>query len=177
MKRSVAVSLVIMGAASLAACQDETVDSAVYYSVDECVAGQTYAPEKCAADFKEAQALHEKVAPAYQSKADCEAEFGAEQCGQTTQQHASGGFPFLPLIAGYMIGKQLGGGNAAAVASQPLYRQSGKTGFVNAGGHNVASNTGPVKLSTKSPALQTPAATTRTMARGGFGGRSMSVSS
>lgn len=176
MKRSVAVSLVIMGAASLAACQDETVDSAVYYSVDQCVAGQTYSPEKCETDFKEAVALHETVAPAYRSQADCEADFGAEQCAQTSEQHASGGFPFLPLLAGYMIGKQMGGGNAAAVASQPLYRQAGRPDFVNAAGNSVARSTGPVKLSTRSPAIKTPAATTRTMARGGFGSRSMSVS-
>lgn len=176
MKRSVAVSLVIMGAASLAACQEETVDSAVYYSVDECVSSRTYDAEKCAADFKVAQELHEKVAPAYQTRADCEAEFGAEQCAQATEQHASGGFPFLPLIAGYMIGKQLGGGNAAAVAAQPLYRQAGNNAFVNAGGNVVARSTGPVKFSSSSPAIKTPPAATRTMARGGFGSRSMNVS-
>ena len=176
MKRSVAVSLVIMGAASLAACQEETVDSAVYYSVDECVSGKTYSPEKCETDYKAAEAMHEKVAPAYQTQADCEAEFGASQCAQATEQHASGGFPFLPLLAGYMIGKQMGAGNAAGVAAQPLYRQAGKNAFVNAGGHEVARSTGPVKLSSNSPAIRTPAATTRTMARGGFGSRSMSVS-
>ncbi len=176
LKRSVAVSLVIMGAASLAACQDETVDSAVYYSVDECVSGQTYSAEKCESDYKAAVAMHEEVAPAYRSKEECEAEFGAEKCAQTTEQHASGGFPFLPLLAGYMIGKQMGGGNAAAVAPQPVYRPTGTNAFVNAGGHEVARSTGPVKLSTRSPAIKTPAATTRTMARGGFGTRSMSVS-
>lgn len=176
MKRSVAVTLVVMGAASLAACQEETVDSAVYYSVDECVSGKVFSSEKCEADYKTAVSMHEKVAPAYQTQADCEAEFGANQCAQANERHASGGFPFLPLLAGYMIGKQMGAGNAAPVAAQPLYRQAGRNAFVNAGGHEVARSTGPVKLSSRSPAIKTPAATTRTLARGGFGSRSMSVS-
>lgn len=175
MKRSVAVSLVIMGAASLAACQDEAVDSAVYSSVDECIAGKIYTAEKCETDFRTAVTMHEKVAPAFQSKEDCEAEFGANQCTQPTEQHASGGFPFLPILAGYMIGRTLGG-PAAAVPAQPVYRQAGTGAYVNAGGNTVARSTGPVKVSTSSPVAKTPAATTRTMARGGFGSRSMGVS-
>lgn len=174
LKRSVAVSLVIMGAAALAACEDQTVDTAIYGSVDECIADRVYTPEKCETDFKAALAAHEKVAPAFATREDCEAEFGPDRCRQATEQHASGGFPFLPLLAGYMIGRTLGGG--PVVDPQPLYRCAGSDAYVNARGTEVARSTGPVKVSTRSGVAKTPPATTRTIARGGFGSRSIGIS-
>ncbi|WP_230980275.1 DUF1190 domain-containing protein [Oryzicola mucosus] len=176
MKRSLAVTLVVMGtAAGVAGCQDQVIDTAVYQSVDECIDARMFAPEKCEADFKQAAASHEKTAPAFASKEDCEADFGAGQCAQPTQQHSAGSGVFLPLMMGYMLGSAMN--NNANVGPQALYRQNGRADFVNGNGARVAGATGPVKFSSNSPAARPPAVQTQTMARGGFGSRAVAVSS
>lgn len=176
MKRSVVVSLVAMGAATLAACEDKTIESAVYTSVDECVAARAYSPEKCDADYKAAVASHEKTAPAYKSLEHCEEEFGEGKCAPATSHHASGGSVFLPFMMGYMMGGRSVGPDPASVSPQALYRQPGKSGFLNANGVEIAKSSGHVRFSSRSSAARPPAASTTTLSRGGFGARAVSVS-
>lgn len=70
----------------------------------------------------------ERTAPKYATREDCVAEFGEGQCQQTparagvalkncAQAQSSGSF-WMPLMAGYMMGRLMGGGMAQ---QQPLF--------------------------------------------------------
>jgi len=192
MKRSVAVTLVLMGSAGLSGCGDSEIDSAVYQNFAECVQSGLYDQARCEADYNQALAAHIQTAPAYASRQDCEAEFGVGQCeakpaetlglqnpmptqeNATAQAGGMGSF-FLPMMAGYMMGSMLSNNNR--MAPQALYRQNGQGAFVNGNGARVAGNTGAVRLRSSSAAVQAPKTRTTTMARGGFGTRATSISS
>jgi len=192
MKRSVAVTLVLMGSAGLSGCGDSEIDSAVYQDFAQCVRSGLYDQDRCEADYRQALASHMQTAPAYTSQQDCEAEFGVGQCevksaqevglqqaaasqGNSTVQAGGGGSFFLPMMAGYMMGSMLSNNNR--MAPQALYRQNGQSAFVNGNGARVAGNTGAVRLRSSSAAVQAPKTRTTTMARGGFGARATSISS
>lgn len=188
MKRCVAVTLVLMGGAALTACGDAEVDTAVFDNVSQCVQSGTFSQDKCKSDYQAALASHEKTAPAYRSKEDCEAEFGTGKCEekQGTTQAASGtqttnnsgystGGIFLPMMIGYMMGSTFSGGRQ--MPPQALYKQNGSSRYVNANGATVANRTGPAKFSSSSAAVRAPATRTQTMARGGFGSRAHAISS
>lgn len=180
MKRSIAVSLVLMGTASaLAGCDEEKfVDTAVWSTVEECVLSGKYNAETCENHQKVAAEAHAKNAPAYKKKEDCEAEFGAGKCDdQTSPTHAAGSNFFVPLMMGYMMGGRSVGPEPAVAGPQALYRQAGKSEFMNSNGATVARSTGPMKLGNHTQAFKAPSAQTKTLSRGGFGARSMSVSS
>jgi len=192
MKRSLAVTLVLMGSAGLSGCGDAEIDSAVYQSFAECVQAGLYDQARCEADYAQALTSHIQTAPAYASRQDCEAEFGQGQCevraaqelglqqaarsqeNATVQAGGTGSF-FLPMMAGYMMGSMFANNNR--MAPQALYRQNGQGAFVNGNGARVASNTGAVRLRSSSSAVQAPKTRTTTMARGGFGTRATSISS
>lgn len=181
MKRSIAVSLVIMGAAAtLTACEDNTIQSAVFTTVDECSISNDYSREKCAQDFAEAQKSHDKFAPAFSSQKDCEAEFGADKCEpakpENTAAASNGGSSsaFVPLMLGYMMGSKIGSTGATA-APQALYRPNNASNFVNSNGATVADKVGRMTMSGRSAAARAPVVQTKTLARGGFGARSMSI--
>ncbi|WP_315921206.1 DUF1190 domain-containing protein [Mesorhizobium sp. SP-1A] len=180
MKRSIAVSLVIMGAAAtLTACEDTTINSSVYTSVDECEISYDYSRERCEQDFAEAQKAHAKFAPAFKSQTDCEAEFGQGKCEPAKAENAaaasSGGShsSFVPLMMGYMMGSRMGTTDRS-MAPQALYRPSNTSNFVNSNGASVASKVGRMTMSGRSEAARAPVGHTKSLARGGFGSRSMS---
>jgi len=191
MKRSLAVTLVLMGSAGLSGCGDSEIDSAVYQNFAECVQSGLYDQARCEADYRQALAAHVQTAPAYTSQRDCEAEFGVGQCEARSAEtlgmqqaansqsnetvQAGGGSFFLPMMAGYMMGSMLSGNNR--MAPQALYRQNGQGAFVNGNGARVANSTGAVRLRSSSSAVQAPKTRTTTMARGGFGSRATSISS
>jgi len=191
MKRSVAVTLVLMGSAGLSGCGDSEIDSAVYQDFTQCVQSGLYDQARCEADYRQALTAHVQTAPAYTTKQDCEAEFGLGQCEARSAQEiglqqaassqenstvrAGGGSFFLPMMAGYLMGSMLS--NSNRMAPQALYRQNGQGAFVNGNGARVAGNTGAVRLRSSSAAVQAPKTRTTTMARGGFGARATSVSS
>lgn len=179
MKRSIAVSLVIMGAAAtLTACEDTTINSSVFTSVDECAISYDYSRERCEQDFAEAQKAHDKFAPAFKSQADCEAEFGQGKCEAAKTENAAAASTgshssFTPLMMGYMMGSRMGTTDRS-MAPQALYRPSNTANFVNSNGAPVASKVGRMTMSGRSEAARAPVGHTKTLARGGFGSRSMS---
>ena len=85
-------------------------------------------PQECQESFTKAQEEHVKTAPRFTSREACEAEFGAANCvqpsGQTAQ--AGGGSWFMPAMLGFMMGRMMGGGMAAA---QPVYRDTKNTAY------------------------------------------------
>ncbi|MGB0684061.1 MAG: DUF1190 domain-containing protein [Magnetovibrionaceae bacterium] len=171
MKRSSSVSLLAMGtvALSLTACEEQTVDAAVFENVEQCGLTEGFTLAQCETEHQNAVALHEDVAPKYTSIAACEADFGEGQCGTSeTYQNQGGGSIFLPLMMGYMMGSMLGG--QSSFGSQPLYRSKDDPGtFRTANNAPVAKGTGVTNVPKSTTAR--PAAKRYTVARGGFGSR------
>ena len=91
---------------------------------------------ECTTAFNNALKEAERTAPKYATREDCIAEFGEGQCqqapaqagmaptgeGQAQAQNQSSGSFWMPLMAGYMMGRLMGGGMGA---QQPLF-SSGK---------------------------------------------------
>ena len=153
-------------ALTIAACDDPQ-DVASFENVDQCASTDGFSRDDCEANLKQAQLEHTRVAPKYTSIADCEADFGAEQCEVAPQQTTTGGSVFMPLMMGYMMGSMLGG-NRAGIATQPLYRSvdDGKT-FRTGDNQKIGSKTGVSKVSGR--IARAPSTKTRTVRRGGFG--------
>lgn len=178
-KRSGKVALVAMGlgvsAFALTGCE-ENVDAYQFGSVENCIISGDFTEAECNERFNVAKTEHQRVAPRYQSRADCEAEHGAAACEPRTTASAteaggtsgtgetasSGGGLWMPLMIGWMMGRSLGG----PVATQPLYRSSQAGKAQTAAGSRVDAKAGPVSVAKSATAR--PAAG-RTMARGGFG--------
>ena len=164
-----------LSAFSLTRCK-ETVDAYQFGSVENCIISGDFTEAECNERFNVAQTEHARVAPRYQSRADCEAEHGAAACeprtaasateaagtAGTTETASSGGGLWMPLMIGWMMGRSLGG----PVPTQPLYRSSQAGKAQTAGGARVDAKAGPVSVA-KSAAARPSAG--RVMARGGFG--------
>lgn len=136
MKRTRSIKLILMGSAalSLTACEDE-VPVGAYESQDQCVVEGRYSADQCREAFATARKEHLYEAPRYTSRQDCEAEFGTGKCqslsdaakestnpdlAQQPATQAGGSNLFLPLMAGYMVGRMTSG--PATLVGQPLYR-------------------------------------------------------
>ena len=212
MKRSASLSLVLMGSLSLglAGCGDEPVkeEFQTFNSVGDCVRSGEFTLQQCQTMADDAK----KQAPKFASKEECEKAFGIGACetGQvaaapadkapqngttslTDSSYRSSGSSWMPLMAGYMMGRFMSGGTAMQGA-QPLFRgpeqqpQQGTTGttttsyartYRTAGGETVRTDsTG--RVSNPSPAVRQSFAQsakpfnarTMTTSKGGFGGSS-----
>ena len=108
MKRSKTLKLAFMSATALTltAC-DNPEEVAIFENVAQCVKQDGFGMEDCEANMKKAEAEHIRVAPKYTSAADCEADFGAEQCETAPQKTQGGGSVFMPLMMGYMMTEML----------------------------------------------------------------------
>lgn len=172
-KRSGKVALIAMGmgvsAFALTGCE-EKVDAFQFASVDGCITSGEFSEAECQARFGAAKTEHERAAPRYQSRADCEAEHGAAACEPRQGENATGGGLWMPLMIGWMMGRAIGG----PVATQPLYRSPQAGVARTASGANVDAKAGPVSVA-KNAAARPPAG--RVMARGGFGRTGGSVGS
>lgn len=182
MKRSLTVTLVLMGGSALSGCGGSEVDTAVFNDVRQCIESGQFTAEKCETDFKKALASHWDTAPAYTTQADCEVEFGIGKCQENAAAEPAQNSPathhsyFMPVMMGYMMGSMMANGQRA-VPPQALYKPQARAGYYNANGARVSQSVGPVQFSSKSAAAQAPKTRTTTMARGGFGARASAVSS
>ena len=122
------VALAVTAVFMLAGCEksDETVS--LYQNADDCSAANPGKAAECTTAYTNAVKEAERTAPKYATREDCVAEFGEGQCQQTpaqagvapenqAQAQSSGSF-WMPLMAGYMMGRLMGGGMAA---QQPLF--------------------------------------------------------
>jgi uncharacterized protein YgiB involved in biofilm formation len=88
-----------------------------YTSIDECKAADDVSDTECDTAYATAQAEAEKTAPRYASRAECEGQWGPEQCRPL---NSGGGSFFGPLATGFIIGQLLNGGGYRG--GGPLYR-------------------------------------------------------
>lgn len=166
-KRSRAITLIAMGTSLLAltAC-DDPVDVAVFEDTIQCAQAVGLTSEECEAKYEKATVAHQRVAPKYAKIEDCEADFGGDECEESQYRTRSGSSIFMPVMAGYMIGRAIGGG--ATVAPQPLYRSADDRGnFRTADNRRVGGTTGFTRVASR--AARSPSVKTSTVGRGGFG--------
>ncbi len=170
-KRSRKAALVLMVPATgffLASCSsEEPVTTAVYKDAEECAAFYN-PPESCKAEFAKAEALHQQVAPKYQTQAECEADFGTGNCPQPQQQQASSGGFFMPMMMGFLAGQMLNKSSSAKqyVPTQPLYKSKDDLStFRTANNQPVARQTGPATVMPS----RMQVAPGKIVQRGGFG--------
>ncbi|MBD2814702.1 DUF1190 family protein [Xenorhabdus sp. Flor] len=175
------VALAVSAVFMLSACEqnDETVS--LYTNADECSKANPSQSEQCTIAYNNALKEAEKTAPKYATREDCVAEFGEQQCtqapaqagvGNQAQAQSSSGSFWMPLMAGYMMGRLMGGNSAP---SQPLFSSKSASSpangkFVDATGKNYGPATaGGRTMSVPKTAMAPKPATTTTITRGGFG--------
>lgn len=184
-KRSRHVALLLAGAATmtLAACEDERVDAQAFPDLESCLAAARenslfFTETDCRTNFAAAEQEYLETAPRYESKELCEQEHGAGNCGgdPAAQQGGGGGFSFMPLFMGYMLGSMLGRGGG--IFGQPMVPKAGGGFSTPSGSQSFASNRGggkvPAAAFTKGPSTigRPPMSAAQVAQRGGFGASS-----
>ncbi|WP_025119946.1 MULTISPECIES: DUF1190 family protein [unclassified Serratia (in: enterobacteria)] len=172
------VALAISAVFMLAGCEqaDETVS--LYKNADDCSTSNPSMSEQCTTAYNNALKEAEKTAPKYATREDCVAEFGDAQCTQAPAQAGmaaesqSSGSMWMPLMAGYMMGRMMGGGG---YAQQPLFSSKNAVSpangkFVDASGKSYGPATaGGRSMTVPKTAMAPKPAVTNTVTRGGFG--------
>lgn len=144
-----------------------------YTSIEECKAANDVADRECDTAYAAAQSEAERSAPRYATRAECEGQWGPEQCRPL---NTGGGSFFGPLATGFIIGQLLNGGGYRG--GGPLYRdrdgrysngygggylsrdyRTGRT-VANARDHMPAAREAPARVQSR----------TTVVSRGGFGG-------
>ncbi len=147
----------------IVACGEKQEDVLAYPSVEACITAGERDEAVCRSEFEKAERLHNEVAPRYSSANQCYSDFGYNRCRRSSSS------VWLPFMMGYMLAPR---GAPAYVSTQPLYRPSSDPNSFYTGGEGrigrVSSN-GRTTVATSKASR--PAARTRTVARGGFGGR------
>ncbi|MCO7507946.1 DUF1190 family protein [Serratia fonticola] len=172
------VALAISAVFMLAGCEqaDETVS--LYKNADDCSTSNPSMSEQCTTAYNNALKEAERTAPKYATREDCVAEFGEAQCTQAPAQAGmaaesqSSGSMWMPLMAGYMMGRMMGGGG---YAQQPLFSSKNAASpangkFVDASGKSYGPATaGGRSMTVPKTAMAPKPAVTNTVTRGGFG--------
>jgi uncharacterized protein YgiB involved in biofilm formation len=158
-KRSghVGFSALTLAAVALAGCERHQDQAKVYTSLEECRAEQP--AQACDTAWQASVGEHDATAPKFSDKAQCEAQYGVGHC-ETRQ---GGGF-FMPMMAGFMIGRMM---------NNP-YGQSGYVGhpvfFAPGGGYAAPSVRPGEAMFTRGGGVTTRGGFGETAGAHGFGG-------
>jgi hypothetical protein len=87
-----------------------------FASPEECKELQIVTAANCDQEFGKAATNSNRDAPKFDTKSNCESEYGANACRPSTWNGTS---VFIPALAGVLIARSLA--NAAQSQSQPLY--------------------------------------------------------
>ncbi|GHL75461.1 membrane protein [Escherichia coli] len=153
----------------------------LYQNADDCSAANPGKSAECTTAYNNALKEAERTAPKYATREDCVAEFGEGQCQQapaqlvwhqkTAQAQQSSGSFWMPLMAGYMMGRLMGGG--AGFAQQPLFSSKTQPARLTV---NIPTRRVKTMAQRSSRTMTVPKtamapkpATTTTVTRGGFG--------
>ncbi|ORJ50961.1 hypothetical protein B2M27_07455 [Kluyvera intermedia] len=177
------VALAVTAVFMLAGCEqnDETVR--MYQNADDCSSANPGKSAECKTTYDNALKEAARTAPKYASREDCVAEFGEGQCQQApaqagvatenqAQAQQSGGSFWMPLMAGYMMGRLMGGG--AGYAQQPLFSSKNPASpaygqYTDASGKSYGAAQPGRSATVSKTAMAPKPATTSTVTRGGFG--------
>ncbi len=168
MKRSRKVALVLMSVSPLlltACASEEKLEQGLYTSVEACTT-QTGDRESCEKSFAAASSEHEASAPKYANREACEAEHGAGQC----ESSRSSSSMFMPIMAGYLMGRMMSGNKVAGLQSSPVFRDA-KGGWQRPASPGSSGVYRPGSLGGRPSApVQMAPNQAPTVSRGGFGG-------
>ncbi|MFS8045545.1 DUF1190 domain-containing protein [Rhizobium sp. BR 314] len=129
------VSLLLMGTAALTSCGEKEDTVQIYKDVNACIAGEVFSADECRSDFAAAETERLQSAPAYETAANCEKDYGIYNCQPTTGLHRSGVGHFIPILAGYLVGSA-----ARSLDTKALYQPRGSSDFRTATGRSLANS-------------------------------------
>lgn len=156
-----------VAAATLVGCSSRQ-EVVAYDDVAQCVAANPDAAAQCESAYASAREKAINSGPKYRTLADCQAEFGAENC--VRQQGPSGQSWIMPAMAGFMLGRALDGGGYRSAPLFTSYNRNspafGRWTTVDGNSYGSRSNR---TFKAGSDAFKPKPAVTRTMSRGGFG--------
>jgi uncharacterized protein YgiB involved in biofilm formation len=177
MKRSRSIELVLMGTVPLllSACDNgDSQRTLAYKDLQQCVSEGKVSADVCEKAYADAVEAQYRDGPRYNTLAECQAQYGWDQCRPV---HTSSGSWFMPALAGFMIGRALNGTDVyhyhywpgyGGGYSEPLYRSRGdRAEWRTASGERFG-------VGARGPASPTVA---ETLSRGGFGRSSVARSS
>lgn len=171
-------------AAALSGCQaEEKVEILSVTSVDQCISsGVDF--QTCQAEWDKATAMHEDVAPKFDTAGGCYGEFG-DMCQNRPVRNADGSTSnvWLPMMAGMMMGNMMSSSAHAGAAyanTRPLYMEKARKtpqgtyvgGLVTPSGNAIAPGSSRMSKTAamSSPTRATVASTKSAVSnRGGFG--------
>ncbi|MEQ4511214.1 MAG: DUF1190 family protein [Dickeya sp.] len=171
------IALAVSATFILSGCEktDETVS--LYQNADDCSRANPSMKDQCTTTYNNALKEAERTAPKFATREECVAAFGESQCAQssagtTTASAApqqSGSF-WMPLMAGFMMGKLMGGNS---FAQQPVFRPNtpnnpANGSYVDANGKNYGSTAGRT-ITVPKDAMTPKPTSSITTTRGGFG--------
>ena len=171
-------SLAACGAPRVAAPDPEP--ALAYTSLEECRAANDVTPAECDAAYKAADEQAKATAPRYATQAECEGQWGPDQCralndNTNNNNNGGGGSFFGPLATGFIIGQMMNGGGYRGGGA--LYRDR-DGGYSNGRGGGYLSrdyrtgrtiaNRNDVDVARQAPARAQ--SRTTVVSRGGFGG-------
>lgn len=133
MKRSMSVSLLLMGTAALTGCGEKEDTVQIYKDINACIAADIVSADECRYDYVAAQTERLQSAPAYETAANCEKDYGINNCQPTTGLHRSGVGHFIPVLGGYLAGN-----GASSIGANALYQPRGSSDFRTATGRSLA---------------------------------------
>jgi uncharacterized protein YgiB involved in biofilm formation len=171
-------SLMATASFSLAACGQPQLaapapdPAPAYTSLADCKAANDVSDAECDTAYKAADEQAKKNSPRYATQAECEGQWGPEQCRPIN--HGGGSF-FGPLATGFIIGQLMNGGGYRG--GGPLYRDR-DGGYSNGygGGYlsrdyrtgRTVANRNDVDVARQAPSRVQ--SRTTVVSRGGFGG-------
>lgn len=117
-----AALLVYRSSGNTASKEKEDVEAMIFNNAEECK-NLGIPASTCDESFAVATVNHISSAPRYESKTDCEKDFGADQCEITSSPSSSSSSMFSPIVVGYMLGRFLNNTSSqhAALSPQPVY--------------------------------------------------------
>ncbi|AJQ92073.1 DUF1190 domain-containing protein [Gynuella sunshinyii] len=152
---------------TLVACSSKE-EAIVYRDVNQCIEQNPSNEAACQAAYQEALQKAQDSGPKYNTRSDCEVDFGANNC---TPYNASGHSWFMPAMAGFMLANLLDRNN---YRSAPLYTSYsygspayGRWTTVDGNVYGSSRSYGSVRVD--NDAFKSKPKVTRTISRGGFG--------
>lgn len=175
-KRSTTVTLVLVAGAGTTALVLGRLDSSqreedvlVYAGADACTAAAVRTEPDCRRDYAIARQAYPEAAPRYASLLDCEAHHGPAHCLTGSSVAASATGRFVPMMAGYLVGRR----PDQDLTPQPIYHHrpnqseqahSGHGGYCTSWGGRVVTASGGASSSAR-----VASAAVRPASFGGFG--------
>jgi uncharacterized protein YgiB involved in biofilm formation len=156
-------------AGTLAGCSDDSQESQVFRTIDDCVRGNPGQEEQCELAYKDAVNEAIRTGPKYSNMNACLEDFGLDNCTSYTDNNNQSFF--MPFMAGYMISSLFD--DNRRYRSAPLYtsysRFSPAYGKWTSTDGRLFGSANSSKVRINSDAFKPKPAVKRTMKRGGFG--------